>query len=100
MFGIKYLFIISLLIFITGEKVMALFGKTYTDKEMDEAGEENFKKICETGKDLSLKERLTTPACSGLLGRGGTLRNKILGFRKKKSKKTRANRKTKKCKCK
>ena len=79
---------------------MALFGKTYTDEELDEATLAYMKRVSERGKDDSLKEKFTDPAYPGVLGRGGTLRNKILGFRKKKSKKTRANRKTKKCKCK
>jgi hypothetical protein len=80
---------------------MGLFGKTYSREEKEEIGGDIDKQIGSyLAKQGSIKDMVSDaasdPSREGVLGRGGKLRNEVLGLRKKKSKKP----KTKRCKCK
>jgi len=86
---------------------MALFGKTYSKEEREEIGGNIDKQI---GSYLAkqgsvgdmISDAASDPSREGILGRGGKIRNEIIGLRKKKNKKSKAKRKTKKkgCGCK
>jgi len=83
---------------------MALFGKTYSNQEKEDIGGNIDKQI---GSYLAkqgsvgdmISDAASDPSREGPLGRGGKIRNEIIGLRKKKTKKTKAKRKSKKKAC-
>jgi len=80
---------------------MAMFGKTYSNDEKRKARADLMEKRLDS-MDMegnTIYDMATNPSKEGPLGRGGTLRNKYIGLRKKKPTKSKGKRKSKKKSC-